>query len=237
MKRPIEAWKYLLVATEQAQANLENVNVFLDLLMLASSNEVHLEALKQHHDWPSFKGRMELVTAPYLLRVADEICIYQDQIPRALHGTHIAPHALEVAARFSVLTRLEPPDVEMYHPEVQRLVADLTPTEKMRLYDDGTVPERLSQKERRELRQIAPDLADEYDSRDDYEGRYGASAREIRAVLLNAAQNKRFDHLSPIAVIEELRNLVRSKSSYEWALPRTPPGRRSREAGLAEDAR
>jgi predicted Ser/Thr protein kinase len=216
LKRPLDAWKYLLVATEQAQASLEFVSVFLDVVMIASSNELHLDAFKQHPDWPSFKGRMELVTAPYLLRVADEIKIYEDQIPRALTGVHIAPHALEVAARWAVLTRLEPPDPDAYPADVKKLVEDLSPVEKMRLYDDGRVPERLSQKDRKELRQVADLLYDEYAARDEYEGRYGASAREVRTVLLNAAQNASFDHLSPIAIFDELRTLVRAKSTYEW---------------------
>ncbi|MCC7108426.1 MAG: serine protein kinase PrkA [Deltaproteobacteria bacterium] len=216
LKRPLDAWKYLLVAIEQAQASLDHVSVFLDMLMIASSNEVHLDAFKQHHDWPSFKGRMELVTAPYLLRVQDELQIYLEQIPRSLSGVHIAPHALEVAARWAVLTRLEPPNPEAWEGEQQKLVAELSPVEKMRLYDDGSVPERLTQKERKELRQVAVDLYDEHAANDEYEGRHGASAREIRVALLNAAQSSKFDHLSPIAVFDELRELVRARSSYEW---------------------
>jgi predicted Ser/Thr protein kinase len=228
LKRPLDAWKYLLVATEQAQASLDHVSVFVDIVMLASSNELHLDAFKQHPDWPSFKGRFELVTAPYLLRVRDEIRIYEDQVPRALTGIHVAPHALEVAARWAVLTRLEPPDPDAYPSNVRRLVAELTAQEKLALYDDGTVPERLSQKERKELRQIADQLYDEFASRDEYEGRYGASAREVRTVLLNAAQDRRYEHLSPIAVLDELRSLVRARSSYEFL--RRDPVRGYRDA-------
>ncbi len=216
LKRPLDAWKYLLVATEQAQASLDNVSLFLDVVMVASSNELHLDAFKQHPDWPSFKGRMELITAPYLLRVTDEISIYNDQIPRALTGVHIAPLSLDVAARFAVLTRLEPPDPANYPEHVRDIVAGLTPVEKMALYDDGAVPERLAQKEKKELRALAGRLYDEHVNSDDYEGRHGASAREIRVVLLNAAQDRHYNHLSPMAVIDELRQLVKARSSYEW---------------------
>lgn len=216
LKRPLDAWKYLLVATEQAQASLDHVSLFLDVVMVASSNELHLDAFKQHPDWPSFKGRMELITAPYLLRVADEVSIYADQIPRALTGVHIAPHALEVAARFAVLSRLEPPDPGHYPEHLRDLVASLSPAEKMALYDDGSVPERLTQKEKKDLRSIAARLYDEHVNGDEYEGRHGASVREIRVVLLNAAQDQRFDHLSPIAVLDELRELVKARSSYDW---------------------
>ncbi len=216
LKRPLDAWKYLLVATEQAQASLDHVSVHLDVVMLASSNELHLDAFKGHPDWPSFKGRMELVTAPYLLRVQDELAIYQSQIPRALSGLHIAPHALEAAAIFAVLTRLEAPNPDHYPDGVSDVVGSLTPVEKLHIYDSGDVPERLSQREKKELRAVAQDLYEEHTDGDQYEGRFGASAREIRAVLLNASQDTRFDHLSPIAVIDELRQLARARSSYDW---------------------
>jgi len=216
LKRPLESWKYLLVATEQAAASLDHVSLFLDVMMLASSNEVHLAAFKEHHDWPSFKGRIELVKAPYLLRVSDELLVYQEQIPRALTGLHIAPHALTVAARFAVLTRLEPPTPSSYPEKARELAGELSPEEKLELYDTGAVPERLSQKERRDLREIADALYAEYKDSDDYEGKVGASVREIRMALLNAAQDPRFDHLSPAAVIDELRALTKETSSYPF---------------------
>jgi serine protein kinase len=243
LKRPIDAWKYLLVATEQAQASLDHVSLFLDVVMLASSNELHLDAFKGHPDWPSFKGRIELITAPYLLRVSDEIAIYAEQIPRALTGQHVAPHALEIAARFAVLTRLEPPGTgegskapggEGDHDNGHAVARTLTPMEKLALYDDGSVPERLSQKEKKDLRAVASALYEEHAHGDHYEGRHGASAREIRAVLLNAAQDRRFDHLSPIAVLDELRELVKARSSYEWL--RRDVTRGYRDAGAFVDA-
>lgn len=234
LKRPLDAWKYLLVATEQAQASLDHTSLFLDVVMLASSNELHLDAFKQHPDWPSFKGRMELVTAPYLLRMQDELSIYERQIPRALTGLHIAPHALEVAATFAVLTRLEAPDPARHSESVRELVGSLTPVDKLRLYDTGEVPERLSQKEKKDLRALAQPLYEEHLHGDQYEGRHGASAREIRAVILNASQDRHFDHLSPIAVLEELRQLMRARSSYEWL--RREPIRRFRDVdALLED--
>jgi predicted Ser/Thr protein kinase len=233
LKRPLDTWKYLLVATEQAQASLDAVNVFLDVVMVATSNDVHLNAFKEHPDWPSFKGRIELVTAPYLLRARDEQAIYEDQVPRALTGLHLAPHALEVAARWAVLTRLEPPDPEAYDENVRELVSSLSASEKLDLYDTGTVPERLSQRERRDLRQIADALYAEHADKDEYEGRYGASVREVRTLLLNAAQDARFDHLSPIAVLDQLRGLVKEKSSYQFL--RRDPVRGYRDAARFVD--
>ncbi|MCP4500303.1 MAG: serine protein kinase PrkA [Deltaproteobacteria bacterium] len=216
LKRPVEAWKYLLMATEQAQANLDTVNLFLDSVMLATTNELHLSAFKEHPDWASFKARMELITAPYLLRASEELAIYQEQVPSAISGLHVAPHALEIASRFAVLTRLEPPLPARYDEKVRVLIESLSPEEKLELYDTGSVPERLAQRQRRDLREVAEALYDEYRDSDVYEGRFGASVREIRGLLFNAAQHADFDHLSPQAVLDELRALVKEKSTYDY---------------------
>ncbi len=216
LKRPIESWKYLLVATEQAQVNVEVVSMFLDSLIIASSNELHLSSFREYPDWQSFKGRFEFIKVPYLRRLQDELGIYKNQIPRALTGLHIAPHSLEIAARFAVLTRLEAPRLERYPESVCDLILSLSPLEKLELYDCNIVPERLSQREGRELRQLTSKLYFEYADDENYEGRFGASPREIRTLLLNAAQDKRFDHLSPMAVLDEIKALVREKSSYEF---------------------
>lgn len=229
LKRPIDAWKYLLVATELGQASLDNVTLFFDTLMLGSSNELHLESFREYPDWQSFKGRIELVRVPYLLRYSDELKIYQTQIPRALHNVHIAPHALEVAARWAVLTRLEAPRVEHYPEGVRELLKTLTPAEKLELYDSGITPERLTQKEAKDLKQLISKIFTEYDDEANYEGKYGASPREMRTLILSASQDRRYDHLSPIAILDGIQELVREKSSYEFLRRETVRGYRDAE--------
>lgn len=216
LKRPIEAWKYLLVATESGQASLDTVTLFFDAVMLASSNELHLQGFREYPDWQSFKGRFELVRVPYLLRYSDELKVYQTQIPRALHNVHIAPHALEVAARWAVLTRLEPVKLEGYSENLKDLLKSLTPSEKLELYESGATPERFTQKESRDLKQLITKIFTEHDDDADYEGKFGASPREMRTLILTASQDKRFDHLSPIAVLDGIEELCREKSSYEF---------------------
>ena len=49
-----------------------------------------------------------------------------------------------------------------------------------------------------------------------YEGSIGASPREMRTVLLDAAQNPRFDCLSPLAVLAELDRLCERTTEYNW---------------------
>lgn len=230
LKRPLEAWKYLLVACEQAQVSIGSLSLFFDLLMIATSNELHLNSFREYPDWQSFKGRIELIRVPYLLRSVDEEGIYLNQIPKALTQVHIAPHSIAMAARFAVLTRLEPPTVEKYPNSLQEIIRDLSPQEKLDLYNTGDVPLRLSQKQARELKAQIPALFNEYVNEANYEGRYGASPREIRMIILNAAQDARFDHLSAEAIFSQLAELIEQKSSYDFL--RREPIRGYRDAQL-----
>lgn len=234
LKRPVEAYKYLLATTESASASLELTTVFLDALLISTSNEKHLEAFKEYPDWQSFKARMELVPVPYLRCYSDEVQIYRDQIPRTVVDRHVAPHALELAARWAVLTRLEPPDTSEYPEEIRSLISDVTPVEKLALYDESKVPGRLTSRQARDLRGVITDLFEERDGQVEYEGRYGASAREVRAVLMNAAQSSHYRCCSPLAVLEELRQLCKDKSLYEYLRRDTKRGYRDAPAFVDE---
>lgn len=228
LKRPIDSWKYLLVACEQAQVSVGTLALFFDLLMVATSNELHLNGFREYPDWPSFKGRIELIRVPYLLRSVDEEGIYLYQIPKTLNRVHIAPHSIEMAARWAVLTRLEPPLAQKYPPSLEEVIRDLTPEEKLELYNTGALPTRLSQKQARELKAEIPNLFAEYQNEANYEGRYGASPREIRMMILNAVQDSRYDHLSTGAIFEQIENLIEQKSTYDFL--RREPVRGFRDA-------
>lgn len=228
LKRPIEAWKYLLVACEQAQVNVGSVSLFFDLLMIASSNELHVASFREYPDWPSYKGRIELIRTPYLLRSVDEEGIYHNQIKRSLMHMHIAPHSIAMAARWAVLTRLEPPSIEKFPPSLQDVIHDLTPEEKLELYNTGETPHRLSQKQTNELKSHIKTLFYDHFHGANYEGRYGASPREVRMIILNAAQDPQFDFLSVNSIFSNIELLIEQRSSYEFL--RREPVRGYRDA-------
>ena len=230
LKRPLDAWKYLLVACEQAQVSIGTLALFFDLILIASSNELHLSSFKEYPDWQSFKGRIELIRVPYLLRSQEESGIYENQVAKILTNTHIAPHAISMAARWAVLTRLEPPVPQKYPGSLQDIIRDLSPDEKLALYDAGDVPLRLSQKEARELKSYIPQIFSEYQNDINYEGRFGASPREIKMVILNAAHDKNYDHLSAGAIFDHIHDLIEQKSSYDFL--RREPVRGFRDANF-----
>ncbi len=216
LKRPLEAFKYLLGASETGEVPMELFLLQLDEVLIASSNEKHLAAFKELPDFASFKGRIELVRVPYLRRYRVEQQIYDAQITPMTVGKHVAPHATEVASMWAVLTRLKKPIPDRYRGDVREIVDGMRPVEKMFLYEDGKAPDRLGTGQVRELRRHLEDIYGESDAYPNYEGRSGASAREIKTALFNAAQNPDYKCLNALSVFEELESLCRDKSVYEF---------------------
>lgn len=224
LKRPLEAFKYLLGFSETSEVPLEPFVLQLDEVLIASSNEKHLGAFKELPDFASFKGRIELVRVPYLRRYKVEQEIYDAQITSTTVGKHVAPHATEVAAMWAVLTRLKKPIPDRYPQEVKELIDHVSPVEKLHIYEEGTAPDRLSSSNTKEIRKLRSDMYEESDAYPNYEGRAGASAREIKTALFNAAQNPDYKCLNALAVLEELHAICKDKSVYEFLLQEVVDG-------------
>src|SRR5258708_33822881 len=218
LKRPLEHYKYLLGTIETGVARMSHFLLHLDSVLIASSNEKHLSAFKEMGDFASFKGRIELVREPYLRRVSEEQRVYEFRLNESV-GKHVTPHATWVAALWAVLTRLKKPVGDRYKGDLRKLADHLVPLEKARLYDDARAPDRLSNQQARELKKNLQELWRESDSYPHYEGRTGASARELKTVISNAAQTSAYKRPTPQAVREEPGSPAASQSPLLVRLP------------------
>ncbi len=215
LKRPLDAFKYLQISVEVGEVALSRQNLMLNCVMVGSANEVHLAAFREHPEFPSFRGRMELIRTRYLLDYEKEKLIYDNQVAAQVQR-HVAPHATGIAAAFAVLTRLVRPDAARLDSPIEDLAASLTAVEKADLLATGRIPERLSLDERKVLRANLRGIVDEGRSRSLYEGIRGASPREMQTVLLDAAQHRHFHCLSPLAVLDELDELCERSTQFDW---------------------
>ncbi|MFO0748601.1 MAG: serine protein kinase PrkA [Myxococcota bacterium] len=216
LKKPIDAFKYLLATCERGTVALPNAILHLDVVFLASSNETHLRAFKEYPDFASFKGRMDLVRMPYLRDYKTERIIYDEHLAAGALDDQVVPHATFVLALWSVLTRLKRPRAELHPARVRDVIAKLTPMEKAELYANGRVPRELPPDQAREMMAALPEILAEGQDLPDSEGLSGASPREMKQVLLNTLQNKRHWGLSPLGILEELREHVKMRSVYEY---------------------
>jgi serine protein kinase len=216
LKRPIDAFKYLLATCEKGTVALSNAILHLDTVMLATSNEMHLKAFKEYPDFASFKGRMDLVRMAYLLDFETERRIYDEHLEAAGLMERVVPHATLVLALWAVLTRLKRPRPEAHDPRLRDVLTRLTPFEKAELYAAGRPPKDATAEQGRELLSALPELLREGADAADAEGLSGASPREMKQVLLNVLQDPRYWGLSPLGVIAELREHVKLKSVYDY---------------------
>ncbi|GAC1353718.1 MAG: serine protein kinase [Polyangiales bacterium] len=223
LKRPLESYKYLQLSIETGEVALQHQNVQLNVVLMASANEVHLNALREHPEWASFRGRLELVRTGYLRSYVEEKQIYDAQIAPQIRR-HVAPHATFVAALFAVLTRMRKPNADRFQKGLGPVAASLTATEKADVYATGVLPERLDPESDKILRAGIEEVYDESKPYPIYEGRVGASPRELKTVLLDAAQSPSFQCLSPIAVLDELEELTTRTTEYDWLQQDTLPG-------------
>lgn len=111
-----------------------------DELIIAHTNETEYKSFIANKKNEALQSRMIVMPIPYNLRVSDEEKIYYKLIGQSdMSHIHIAPHALRVAAIFSILTRLK---------ETKKQGMDLI--KKMRMYD-GEVVEGYKEADLKEM--------------------------------------------------------------------------------------
>ncbi len=226
LKRPLEANKYLLAASERGVASLPRFEARLDLVMFATVNELQLTAFKAHPEFNSFRGRIELVPCAYLLEYSKEALIYDAYIDQLAANRHVSPGVARFSAMWAVLTRMRKPKSDHFDGPIASAVEKLKPLDKAQLYDSGRMPKTLTSEERRELGPATGYLAQEYREQiaefentvcASYEGRWGASPRELTLVLSEAVSAGGEDTcLTPLAIFDRLDALTTETSLYDF---------------------
>jgi len=215
LKRPLDAWKYLLLAIETGEIALQHSVLPINSVLLASTNEGHLAAFREHPEYNSFRARLSMLRVGYLLDYLREMEIYDAQIVPHCQRP-VAPHAIQVAALWAVLTRLRRSSAEHYEEaELGKLAADLSAMEKAMLYASAVVPARLGGDEEKLLRAGMPVVTGEFANLFPYEGIGGVSPREMRTLLMDAAQRDDYTCLSPLAVLDQIVQFC-EEGDYEF---------------------
>lgn len=231
LKRPYEHYKYLLTATETGQVALDHLVLGLDLMFTGSANDVELLQFRvmRSSEYQSFRARLGLIRVPFLLDYRVERKIYQEQVGDILRGVHVAPHVTKILALWGVMTRMRRPAAALY-PKLAKVIEKLTPLQKADLYAYGRVPRGLSSEEARELLAAVPEMYQEEFPHavvkaegsehplGDYEGSFGASVRDLKAVLLASAASPGTSCVTVPSVFKELREYLSDRNNFRWML-------------------
>jgi serine protein kinase len=158
---------------------------YIDEVILGHTNEPEYKKLQGNEMMEAFRDRTIKIDVPYNIRLTDEIRIYlKDFGPGKIKGIHIAPHTIEVAAMWAVLTRLSEPKK-----------AGISKVQKLKLYDGKSVP-GFTEDSIKELKEEAP-----------REGMQGISPRYIQDKISNALvshQAQLEKAINPFMVMNEL---------------------------------
>jgi serine protein kinase len=157
----------------------------IDEVIIGHTNEPEYRKLQNNELMEAFRDRTLKIDVPYNIKLDDEIKIYlKDFGPERMRAIHIAPHTIEVAAMWGVLTRLAEPKK-----------AGLTLMQKLKLYNGKSVS-GYTEDSIRELMEESP-----------REGMGGISPRYIQDKLSNAMVSRQAQEdktVNPFMVLNEI---------------------------------
>ncbi len=194
-KNEIEFLHTMITATQEKAVPSPGKGpmIYFDGVILAHCNEAEWNKFKSENTNEAILDRIVRVNVPYCLEVSEEQKIYEKMLGLSDFDGHIAPHTLEVAAMFAVLSRLHP----------SNKVDALT---KMKLYDGKDVIEKGTVK-----KIDINDLRDE--ARD--EGMNGISTRFIMKAIDSALSDSEKNMVTPISIRDSLIKQVKDQIVVE----------------------
>ncbi len=155
----------------------------IDEVIIAHTNEPEYKKLQNNELMEAFRDRTVKIDIPYNVVLSDENEIYRrDFTPDRVGDKHIAPHTIDMAAMWAILTRLQEPK----H-------AKLTLMQKLKLYN-GKSLSGFTEDNIKELRDESP-----------REGMEGISPRYIQDKISNAlVRDDKVLCVNPFLVMNEL---------------------------------
>lgn len=163
----------------------------IDEVIVGHTNEPEYRRLQSNEFMEALRDRTVKIDVPYVTKLADEIQIYQkDYNSEKVQGKHIAPHTIEMAAMWAILTRLEEPKN-----------ANLSLLQKLKLYNGKSLP-GFTEENITELRDEAA-----------HEGMFGISPRYVQDKISNAlVAHPDAISVNPFMVMNELETGLKHHS-------------------------
>ena len=156
----------------------------IDEVIIGHTNEPEFRKFQSNEYMEALRDRTIKIDIPYITRLSAETKIYaRDFNTETIKGKHIAPHTIEMAAMWAILTRLEVPKK-----------ANLSLLQKLKLYNNVMMP-GYTEENVKELRKEAM-----------REGLEGISPRYIQDKISNALVNEDSECINPFMVLRELQH-------------------------------
>lgn len=158
----------------------------VDMVLIGHTNNPEFEKLKADQTMEALRDRTVRVDVPYLLEWKQEQRVLDHDYGKNKVRQHVAPHTIEIAALWAILTRLA--------PDKDR---KLSPVEKAKLYDGRSLPGWTEDS--------VKELRDKYQN----EGlQRGISARFVQNAISNALVSNP-GYVNPFMVMNELQDKLK----------------------------
>jgi len=163
----------------------------IDEVIIGHTNEPEYRRLQNNEFMEALRDRTVKIDIPYVTKLSDEIKIYEKDYNSAkVRGRHIAPHSIEMAAMWAVLTRLE-----------ESKKASLTLLQKLKLYNGKSLPG------------FTEDNIEELREQSINEGMHGISPRYVQDKISNAlVTHPEARSINPFMVLNELESGLKHHS-------------------------
>lgn len=180
----------LLGASQEKQIKPKKFpQISVDTVLIGHTNSPEYEKLKNDQTMEALRDRTVKIDVPYLLRWSEELKILEHYYGNDRIKQHIAPHTLQIAALWAVLTRLQD-DKD----------SKITLVEKAKLYDGKSLP-GWTEDSVKELRDKYPD-----------EGiSIGISCRYVQDKISNCLSSH-YDYINFFMVLNELKSGIDNQS-------------------------
>lgn len=167
--------------------------IYFDGIILAHSNEAEWNRFKSDHTNEAILDRIVKIEVPYCLELDEEVKIYRKILKNSTFDAHIAPHTIEVASMYAILTRLAASD-------------KVDPLTKLKIYNGEDIVEKGSTKK-----------IDIFELRNEAqrEGMTGISTRFIMKAIDTALSESDNNCINPIAILDTLVKATREMAISE----------------------
>lgn len=167
--------------------------IYFDGIILAHSNEAEWNKFKSDHTNEAILDRIVKIEVPYCLELNEEIKIYEKILKKSKFSAHIAPHTIEIASMFAILSRLAP----------SNKVDAMT---KLKIYNGEEIVEK-GMTRKVDIFELIEEAQ--------REGMTGISTRFIMKALDTNLSESEHNCINPISVMESLVKAVKDLSISE----------------------
>jgi len=159
--------------------------VDIDEVIIGHTNEPEYKKLQSNEFMEALRDRTIKVDVPYVTKLQDELSIYErDFDAKKRKDKHLAPHTIELASMWAIMTRLEEPKKH-----------GLSLLQKLKLYDGRSLPG------------FTEDIIRELKKETEHEAMEGISPRYIQDKISNAlVSDESKGCLNPFLVLRELES-------------------------------